>query len=60
MKQQIDKNGLLKSVTQIKSKLRNMKDVYKKAKDNTVKLELHQYTHRFIATSKKCWDPEMW
>ena len=34
MKQEIDKKGLLKSVTQIKGKLRNMKDAYKKAKDN--------------------------
>ena len=34
MKQEIDKKGLSKSVTQIKSKLRNMKDAYKKAKDN--------------------------
>ena len=32
MKQEIDKKGLSKSVTQIKSKLRNM--AYKKAKDN--------------------------
>ena len=32
MKQEIDKKGLSKSVTQIKSKLRNMKDAYKKAK----------------------------
>ena len=35
MKQEIDKKGLSKSVTQIKSKLRNMKDAYKKAKDNS-------------------------
>ena len=34
MKQEIDKKGLSKSVTQIKGKLRNMKDAYKKAKDN--------------------------
>ena len=34
MKQEIDKKGLSKSVTQIKSKLRNMKDAYKKARDN--------------------------
>ena len=34
MKQEIDKKGLSKSVTQIKSKLRNMKDAYRKAKDN--------------------------
>ena len=34
MKQEIDKKGLSKSVTQIKSKLRNMNDEYKKAKDN--------------------------
>ena len=34
MKQEIDKKGLSKSVTQIKSKLLNMKDTYKKAKDN--------------------------
>ena len=35
MKQEIDKKGLSKSVTQIKSKLRNiMKDAYKKAKDS--------------------------
>ena len=34
MKHEIDKKGLSKSVTQIKSKLRNMKDAYKKAKDN--------------------------
>ena len=34
MKQEIDKKGLSKSVTQIKSKLRNMKNAYKKAKDN--------------------------
>ena len=34
MKQEIDKKGLPKSVRQIKSKLRNMKDAYKKAKDN--------------------------
>ena len=34
MKQEIDKKGQSKSVTQIKSKLRNMKDRYKKAKDN--------------------------
>ena len=32
MKQKIDKKGLSKSVTQIKSKLCNMKDAYKKAK----------------------------
>ena len=43
MKQEIDKKGLSKSVTQIKSKLRNiMKDAYKKKlKIITVKLELH-------------------
>ena len=34
MKQEIDKKGQSKSVTQIKSKLLNMKDRYKKAKDN--------------------------
>ena len=34
MKQEIDKKGQSKSVTQIKSKLRNMKDRYKKAEDN--------------------------
>ena len=34
MKQEIDKKGLSKSVTQIKSKLRNVKDVCKKVKDN--------------------------
>ena len=34
MKPEIDKKGISKSVTQIKSKLRNMKDTYKKAKDN--------------------------
>ena len=34
MKQEIDKKGLSKSLTQIKSKLRNMKDAYKKARDN--------------------------
>ena len=34
VKQEIDKKGLSKSNTQIKSKLRNMKDAYKKAKDN--------------------------
>ena len=33
MKQEIDKKGISKSVTQIKSKRRNMKDAYKKAKD---------------------------
>ena len=38
MKTEIDKKGLSKSVTQIKSKLRNMKDVYKKAKDNNSKI----------------------
>ena len=32
MKTETDKKGLSKSVTQIKSKLRNMKDVYKKSK----------------------------
>ena len=34
MKQEIDKKGQSKLVTQIKNKLRNMKDRYKKAKDN--------------------------
>ena len=37
MKKEIDKKGLSKSVTKIiniKNKLRNMKDEYKKAKDN--------------------------
>ena len=34
MKTEIDKKRLSKSVTQIKNKLRNMKDAYKKAKDN--------------------------
>ena len=37
MKTETDKKGLSKSVTQIKSKLRNMKDTYKKAKDNNSK-----------------------
>ena len=39
MKQEIDKKGLSKSVTQIKSKLRNMKDAYKKARDNNSQTE---------------------
>ena len=34
MKKEIDKKRISKSVTQIKNKLRNMKDGYKKAKDN--------------------------
>lgn len=34
MKHEIAKNGLSKSVTQAKNKLRNMKGAYKKAKDN--------------------------
>ena len=34
MKQETDKKEISKSVTQIKSKLCNMKDEYKKAKDN--------------------------
>ena len=37
MKTEIDRKGLSKSVTQIKSKLRNMKDAYKKEKDNNSK-----------------------
>ena len=59
MKTEIDKKGLSKSVTEIKSKLHNMKDTYKKPKIITAKLELHLYTHHFIMTSKKCWHPEM-
>ena len=39
MKQEIDKKGLSKSATQIKSKLRNMKDAYKKARDNNSQTE---------------------
>ena len=58
MKTEIDKKGLSKSVTEIKSKLHNMKETYKKPKI-TAKLELHLYTHHFIMTSKKCWHPEM-
>ena len=34
IKKEIDKKGLPKSVNQIKNKLCNMEDVYKKAKDN--------------------------
>ena len=34
MRKEIDKKRISKSVTQIKNKLRNMKDGYKKAKDN--------------------------
>ena len=34
MKQEIDKKGLSKSVTQIANKLRNIKHAYKKAKHN--------------------------
>ena len=34
MKREIAKNGLSKSVTQTKNKRRNMKEAYKKAKDN--------------------------
>ena len=37
MKTEIDKKGLSKSITQIKSKLRNMKDAYEKSKDNNSK-----------------------
>ena len=37
MKTEIDKKGLSESVSQIKSKLRNTKDAYKKAKDNNSK-----------------------
>ena len=56
MKQEINKKGLSKSVTQIKNKLRNMKDAYKKQKIITAKLELHQYTYHFKTTSKKSRD----
>ena len=37
MKTEIDKKGLSESFSQIKSKLRNTKDAYKKAKDNNSK-----------------------
>ena len=59
MKTEIDKKRLSKSVTQIKNKLRNMKDAYKRQKIMTGQLELHLCTHHFTKTSKKCWDPEV-
>ena len=37
MKTEIDKKGLSESFSQIKRKLRNTKDAYKKAKDNNSK-----------------------